>query len=160
MCEVCEEKYCDDCNEHLWCQHPDCYSFNCTECADNESDSNRFLVKHCSDCGGNHCARHLLAQHMEEGEDEFCSNCNERAASALLESNLAFEKWIQGMENKYSGGKHALGLIATTGTFSEQMEKRKQLRERCNAVGERLPLKQKEFEGYDYKVKYYERWYG
>ena len=93
---------------------------------------------------------------MERGEDEFCSICNERAAVELSERNLAFEKWIQNMENKYSGCKHALGLIATTGTFSEQMENRKQLRERCNAIGDRLPMKQKEFESYDYKVKHYD----
>jgi len=93
---------------------------------------------------------------MKRGEDEFCSNCNERAVSELLECNLAFEKWIQKMENKYSGGKHALALVATRGTFSEQMEKRQKLRERCNAIGDRLPMKQKEFEHFDYMVEYYD----
>ena len=97
---------------------------------------------------------------MKRGEDEFCSNCNERAASELLECNLAFEKWIQKMENKYCGGKHALALVATRGTFSVQMEKREQLRERCNAIGDRLPMKQKEFEQFDNRVKEYDGLFG
>ena len=64
------------------------------------------------------------------------------------------------MENKYSGGAHNSRMSGTAGTFSDLLKARDMLRQRCNAIGDSLPMKQKEFERFDYRVKEYDGLFG
>ena len=159
-CDDCEEKHCLECRDHEWCDHLGCGFSNCGQCAGNDSGSDPFLVKYCPLCQVSFCGNHLLDAHTKRGEDDFCSHCNERAAAQLLECNLAFEGWIHKMENKYCGGAHNSRMSATAGTFSDLLKARDILRQRCNAIGDRLPMKQKEFERFDDMVKEYDGLFG
>ena len=159
-CECCEQKHCLECRDHEWCDHLGCGTSNCAECVANESEEDYCLAKYCPVCKTSFCSYHILDEHIKCGEDDFCSNCNERAASQLLQENNKFETWIHKMENKYCGGAHNSRMSATTGTFSDLLKARDMLRQRCNAIGDRLPMKQKEFEQFDNRVKEYDALFG
>ena len=92
--------------------------------------------------------------HVELGMDEFCSACNERAVSKLLEFNKEFEGWVLELEDKYSSVIKSVRLGSAD--FSELLKERKHLRQRCLDVGNKLPLKQKQFERYDYLLEHYD----
>ena len=159
-CECCEQKHCLECRDHEWCDHLGCGTSNCAECVANESEEDYCLAKYCPVCKTSFCSYHILDEHIKCGEDDFCSNCNERAASQLLQENNKFETWIHKMENKYSGGAHNSRMSASTGTFSDLLKARDVLRQRCNAIGDKLPLKQKQFEQFDDLVKGYDGLFG
>jgi len=96
---------------------------------------------------------------IEIGEDDFdpCSLCDERSCKALLEYNNKFNVWLNDMENKYSGGSQNTrrGYSAPV-TFSEHMRERSSLLQRCAAIGDKLPFKQKQFERFDDHAKRHE----
>lgn len=158
LCEFCDETCCEKCVKHVCCDHPGCSCITCSECADHESGhpGHVHLVISCNVCNRNQCLGHLLGEFVKRGEDEFCSNCNERAAWMLSYYNQHFEEWLNIMENKYNGKTHKSVVLGTTSTFSERMKEREVLCQRCNAIGDKLPLKQKQLEHYDYWVKNFE----
>ena len=87
--------------------------------------------------------------------DDNCSDCNKRATSKLVEYNTSFEGWVKEMENKY-GVEHANSRPTVGDDFSAALEERKQLRQRCHAVGSKLSMKQKQFERYHYHCNRFE----
>lgn len=161
LCEHCGETACEDCVKHISCEHRGCSCITCAECADHESgaDGHIHLVINCNVCAKKACLRHLLDDFVEHGEDEYCSDCNERAAWMLSCYNQRFEEWLNIMENKYNGETYKGVMMGATLTFSERMREREKLRQRCNAIGDKLPFKQKEIERYDYWVANFERNY-
>ena len=146
------------CVRHLWCDAEKCYGFNCEDCADDHEDEEYYSwVKYCDQCEKSFCATHLAVEHIQRGEDSFCSHCNERAAEELLRSNKKFEGWLQGMENKYSGGRTGNMLLSdTSGSFSQHAHEREMLRKRYLAIRNLLSFKQRQFERFDWLAKQYD----
>ena len=145
------------CVRHLWCDSEEkCYIFNCEECADdNEDDEYCSWVKCCDQCENSFCALHLAVEHIQRGEDSFCSNCNERAAAELLRNNKKFEGWLQGMEEKY-GVTNNMWLSDTPGRFSQHAHEREMLRRRYHGIRDLLTLKQRQFERFDCCAEQYD----
>ena len=142
-----------DCVPHEFCDHAECSENNCAECSDEHFD----CVRYCLHCETTWCAEHLLKSLvMSSSLDNYCSDCKSRAALKLSESNKSFGRWVQSLENKYSHANHTSSSMPSTEDFSQAMETREELRRRCHAVGNKLLLKQKQFERFDYWCKHYE----
>lgn len=72
--------------------------------------------------------------------------------------NKEFEAWVVKMEEKYSGNN--ISSLSSTDDISVALKDREQLRERCNAVGNKLSFKQKQFEHFDGLLKEFESYVG
>ncbi len=150
-CDECELKLCGACVAYNVCQEKSCYTSNCDDC-DHYEDS----VKYCLRCENSYCAEHLMMEHIKGRTDEFCSDCNERATTKLNECNSEFDVWVKDMEEKYCGGGAKNQAVFKSVDFSGAMKERERLRLRCHHVGNKLPMKQKQFERYDHWVNRYD----
>lgn len=139
-----------DCVPYEFCEHAGCTLSNCSDC----SDESHEVVKFCRCCEVAFCGEHLLKEVVRH-PDYYCSDCKSRAALILSESNRCFGKWVLKLEGKYS----AKGRDCRTSAgedFSQAMEAREELRQRCHAVGNNLLLKQKQFERFDILFQQFE----
>ena len=98
ICVGCSEAHCIRCVPYYFCRHPDCNDSNCGGCATEAPDE---CVKYCYDCGSRYCGEHLMLEHLKLGQEDFCSECNQRAKSNLSEINKTFEGWVAKMEENY-----------------------------------------------------------
>ena len=150
-CSSCIEKHCIDCMPHYDCQYPNCYTSTCEDCA---REDGMCAAEDCSNNGERYCGEHLMVKHIRLGADAFCLNCNARAASALKWRNRSFEEWVVELESRY--GVEDKCLRCESESFSDLLEQRQRLRQRCAALGDKLPFKQKQFEEFDERVREYE----
>ena len=140
-----------DCKKFNFCDHPTCRKDNCVDCENEGPD----CVKRCLDCEETYCAEHRMKDHIKYGEDEsYCSDCNERATSQLESCNESFEHWVKELEERY--GIKNVSQSPVVEDFSDALQARELLRQRCNAVGNKLSFKQKQWERFDSKYKHYE----
>ena len=139
-----------DCVSYNFCQYRGCHADNCEDCAEHH-----FSVKCCFECDAIYCGEHMLKMVVKHGEDEYCSECSDRAASQLSDCNDGFENWVNELEGKY-GGDLTHHPLAIENTFAAAMQKRESLRQRCHAVGIKLSFKQKMFEKFEQKLQGYE----
>ncbi len=84
-CDSCDDFKCEDCSSVVFCDRDGCYKKGCIECsADGFIDCN---VKNCSVCDVTFCGGHLAHEIYLLGEGRYCGHCNERAISALEQTN-------------------------------------------------------------------------
>lgn len=138
------------CVDFHWCDVSNCYNSNCAEC----SDEHHGCVKPCQNCETKYCGEDLLKRFINDSE-EFCSDCESRAALNLSGFNAHFRFWVEELEEKYSV-KGRDYWSQTGDNFSQAMEAREELHQRCNAVGMMLLPKQKQFERFDSRLASYE----
>ena len=140
-----------DCTPFNFCDNDGCGLNNCDDCVDADSG---YSVKYCGDCMESFCAICLLKSHIKYGEDDYCSDCNERATSQLESCNESFQHWVKELEERY--GTNHVSRSHVVEDFSDALQARELLRQRCNAVRNKLSFRQKQFERFDCKYKRYE----
>ena len=140
-----------DCTPFNFCDNDGCGLNNCDDCVDADLG---YSVKYCGECGESYCGDCLMKNHIEYGEDDYCSGCNERATLQLESCNERFEYWVKELEERY--GSKYVPPLSTDREFSDALQARELLRQRCNEVGNKLSFKQKQFERFDSKCKRYE----
>ncbi len=94
-----------------------------------------------------------MLEHLERGADCFCPSCNERAKLHLSEINTRFEEWVTKMEGKY-GISHPKQRSSNE-DFSDALKEREKLKQRIQAVGDKLSFKQKQFENFDTELQWW-----
>ena len=149
-CGCCRKIRCMDCKRYNFCDHPKCHQNNCVDCDSEGPDS----VVNCLECGGTYCGEHLLKDHLKYGGDWYCPRCSNRAIAYLSYCNESFEKWVNQLEERY-GIKH-VSQSPVVEDLADAVNERKQLRQRCKAVGNILSFKQKNFERFDNVYRMYQ----
>ena len=149
-CNFCVEAHCQRCLPFMSCQYPGCTESNCGNCGTHPGNR---IVQMCADCDSSYCPAHLMLAHVKYGVGPFCSDCNEKAASQLVVFNEGFGRWVTILEKRYAEVGRSQ---SASSDFPGALRAREQLRQRCHAVGDKLPLKQKQYERFDHWLKKYE----
>lgn len=142
-CECCCKIRCAVCVRSNFCAVPNCELENCAEC----DDENHYNVKYCGECGIAFCGFDLIFQ-VNAYPDEYCTDCKSRAALNLTDENKDFGKSVLDLEDKYSV-KGPDCWSSAGDNFSQALDARKELLQRCRSVGLLLSTKQKQFERFD-----------